>query len=220
MSFHIGKHGLKAYWPCRPGSIGCRSNPFIYGNLIAFTFAFGPQNHIAVCSNDSMYILLGHTVSCRRLVKISKIVWHWRNMWGQTNESILSGQLCTGAVPSARHSTHCHWNIWNAAESNFTAQYKKCPSTVKDELEVFYQLPQKDFLWSHSMVVSRINLARINVQLPTPHLSPIFKHRLPIRPWISILIQRSSSKQPSTHSFQSSCPTQMHLDPYSRITRT
>src|SRR5882724_11402958 len=34
--------------------------------------------------------------------------------------------------------------------------------------------------------VSRINLARINVQLPTPHLSPIFKHRLPIRPWVSI----------------------------------
>jgi len=34
--------------------------------------------------------------------------------------------------------------------------------------------------------VSRINLARNNIQLPTPHLSPIFKHRLPIRPWISI----------------------------------
>src|SRR5882724_6797024 len=68
--------------------------------------------------------------------------------------------------------------------------------------------------------LSRINLAPNNVQLPTPHLSPylntnsLFAHGFPS------LIQRSSSEQPSTHSFQSSCPTQMPLDPYSRITRT
>src|SRR5882724_8593123 len=68
--------------------------------------------------------------------------------------------------------------------------------------------------------LSHINLARINVQLLTPHLSPylntdsLFAHGFPS------LIQRSSSKQPLTHSFQSSCPTQMPLDPYSRITRT
>ena len=34
--------------------------------------------------------------------------------------------------------------------------------------------------------LSRINLAWNNVQLPTPPLSPIFKHQLPIHPWISI----------------------------------
>ena len=28
---------------------------------------------------------------------------------------------------------------------NSTAQYKKCPSAVKDELEEFYKLPQEDF---------------------------------------------------------------------------
>src|SRR5882724_4029126 len=68
--------------------------------------------------------------------------------------------------------------------------------------------------------VSPINLAWNNVQLLTPHLSPYLNtdslcvHRFPS------FIQQSSSKQPSTHSLQSSCLTQMPLDPYSRITRT
>src|SRR5882724_4278521 len=36
------------------------------------------------------------------------------------------------------------------------------------------------------IMVSCINLAQNNIQLPTPHFSPIFKHRLPIHSWISI----------------------------------
>src|SRR5882724_4360251 len=47
-------------------------------------------------------------------------------------------------------------------------------------------IPMSCVLSHGSQPVSRINLARINVQLPTPHISPIFKHRLPIRPWVSI----------------------------------
>src|SRR5882724_7454114 len=69
-------------------------------------------------------------------------------------------------------------------------------------------------------LVSCIKLARNNIQLPTLHLSPylntdsLFVHGFPS------FIQRSSSEQPSTHSLQSSCPTQMPLDLYLRIPRT
>src|SRR5882724_13012292 len=65
--------------------------------------------------------------------------------------------------------------------------------------------------------VSRINLARNNVQLLTPLLSPylntdsLFIHEFPS------FNQQSSSKQPSAHSLQSSCPTQMPLDLHLKI---
>src|SRR5882724_11878366 len=75
--------------------------------------------------------------------------------------------------------------------------------------------------WDLPMLpLSHINLVWNNVQLPTPHLSPylntdsLFVHIFPS------FIEQSSSKQPSTHSLRSSCPTQMPLDLYSRIPRT
>src|SRR5882724_3323562 len=56
--------------------------------------------------------------------------------------------------------------------------------------------------------VSHINLARNNVQLPTLHLSPYLNtDSLFIQGFPSIIQQ-------------SSCPTQMPLDPYLRITQT
>src|SRR5882724_1375647 len=63
-------------------------------------------------------------------------------------------------------------------------------------------------LLEHHFPISHINLAWNNVQLPTLLLSPylntgsLFIHGFPS------FIQRSSSEQPSAHSFQSSCLTQ------------
>jgi len=58
--------------------------------------------------------------------------------------------------------------------------------------------------------LSCTQLARINVQLPTPHLSPIIKHRLPIRHGFhldpTIIIQAAFN-----NSFHHDCPTQMPL---------
>src|SRR5882724_8239031 len=58
------------------------------------------------------------------------------------------------------------------------------------------------------VAVSHINLAWNNVQLPTPHLSPYLNTDSLFIQGFPSIIQRSS------------CPTQMPLDPYSRITRT
>jgi len=49
-----------------------------------------------------------------------------------------------------------------------------------------------------------------------PHTIPIFKHWLPIYPWIPIFHPIIIIEQPSSHSHQSTCPTQMTSSPYLR----
>jgi len=52
------------------------------------------------------------------------------------------------------------------------------------------------------------------------HTYPIFKHQLPIHPWIYIFHPTIIIKQPSSHSHQSICPIQMTSSPYSRTPLT
>jgi len=79
----------------------------------------------------------------------------------------------------------------------------------------------KQIRWieANSDVLSCIISAWNYFQLPTPCLS-IFKHQLPIHPWISIFHLTIIIKQPSSHSYWSTCPIQITLGPYLRIPQT
>src|SRR5882724_10820282 len=52
------------------------------------------------------------------------------------------------------------------------------------------------------------------------HAYPLFKHQLPICPWISIFHPTIIIEQPSSHSHQSTCPIQMTSGPYLRMPLT